>query len=94
MPERNAYFFKSFSHESRNELLKLLADHGEMTVEALTGASSITSSTVSRHLGLLKMQGVVGVRAEPPAHYYYLNETEITKRMREFLAFLNLQTKP
>lgn len=93
MPERNAYFFKSFSHESRNQLLKLLADNGEMTVEALAEASSITASTVSRHLSMLKMQGVVGVRTEPPAHYYFLNEEEIIARIREFLHYLNIEDK-
>ncbi len=90
MPERNAYFFKCFAHESRNDLLRLLAEHGEMTVEALADASSITASTVSRHLNMLKMQGVVVLRMESPSHYYSLNEDVIVQRFREFARFLNI----
>ncbi len=90
MPERNAYFFKCFSHESRNALLRLLAENGEMTVDALADASSITSSTVSRHLNMLKMQGIVDVRMDPPSHYYCLNEDVIVQRFQEFARFLNI----
>ena len=90
MPERNAYFFKCFAHESRNDLLRLLGQNGEMTVDSLADASSVTASTVSRHLNMLKMQGIVGVRMEPPSHYYYLNEDVILQRFREFAAFLGI----
>lgn len=93
MAERNAYFFKSFSHETRNELLRLLAENNEMTVDALAEAANITSSTASRHLNMLKMQGVVDARIEPPSRYYYLNSEEIIRRFREFLDFLKLGDK-
>ncbi len=90
MPERNAYFFKCFAHETRNDLLKLLAEHGEMTVESLADASHITASTVSRHLNMLKMQGIVAVRVSSPSHYYCLNKDEIERRFREFRRYLNI----
>ncbi len=93
MAERSAYFFKCFSHETRNELLRVLVENDEMTVDALAEASNITASTASRHLNMLKMQGIVGVRIEPPAHYYFLNEEEIVARFREFLEFLKLDEK-
>lgn len=88
MLQKYAYFFKCFAHPSRNELLKLLAEHGEMTVEQLADASSITASTVSRHLNLMKMQEVVEVRTDPPSHYYSLRGERIRQRFQEFLVFL------
>ncbi len=90
MPEKHAYFFKSFAHESRNGILHLLGKNGEMTVEEIAEKMEIQPSTVSRHLGQLKMQGVVGMRVEAPSHYYHLNQDIIQKKFREFLNFLNI----
>ena len=93
MAEKSAYFFKCFSHETRNQLLRLLTENDEMTVDALAEASNITASTASRHLNMLKMQGVVGVRIDPPAHYYHLDREGIIEGFREFLRFLDLNDK-
>jgi len=90
MSEEYAYFFKCFSHASRNELLRLLARHGELTVEALADESHITASTVSRHLNMLRMQGIVDVRTDPPSHYYSLNSQHIIRRLHEFAHFLGI----
>ncbi len=88
MPEKHAYFFKSFAHESRNEILHLLGQNGEMTVDEIAEKMEIQPSTVSRHLGILKMQGVVGMRVEAPSHYYSLDQETIQKRFKDFLDFL------
>jgi len=88
MEVKHAYFFKSFAHESRNEILGLLAQNGEMTVEAISKKMEIKASTVSRHLGILKMQGVVGMRVEAPSHFYFLQGEEIKQKFDNFLKFL------
>lgn len=90
MPEKSAYFFKCFSHQSRNELLRLLQENGEMTVEALAESIDISASTVSRHLSLLKMQGIVELRTESPSHYYSVNTGAIIEGFRDFLGFLSI----
>ncbi len=90
MQVKHAYFFKSFAHESRNEILHLLGKNGEMTVEEIAEKMEIQPSTVSRHLGLLKIQGVVGMRVEAPSHYYHLNQDNIHKKFQEFMQFLNI----
>ena len=91
MPTKTAYFFKCFSHQSRNELLRLLAENGAMTVESLAEATGLAPSTASRHLGLLKKEGVVDVRVESPNHYYYLKVETIIERWNEFLDFLKIE---
>lgn len=88
MPDKHAYFFKSFAHKSRNEILHLLAQNGELTVEEIAEKMEIQPSTVSRHLGILKMQGVVEMRVESPSHYYSLDQETIQKKFKEFLDFL------
>lgn len=94
MPENYAYFFKSFAHSSRNEILRLLADRGEVSVENLASAMDIADSTVSRHLGALKMQRVVRVRREGVHHYYSLDRDRIREVFDRFLAFLDGQPVP
>lgn len=91
MPEKSAYFFKCFSHQSRNELLRLLQENGEMSVEALAESIDISASTVSRHLSLLKMQGIVELRTESPSHYYSVNSEAIIEGFRDFLGFLSIK---
>ncbi len=92
MQDRYAYFFKCFSHGSRNRILRLLAANGEMSVEALAGKMQINSSTISRHLNNLKIQGVVTMRVDSPSHYYSLNKEEIKAIFGEFLSYLNIET--
>ena len=88
MHDKFAYFFKSFSHNSRNKILHLLAENHEMTVDNLGRHMQINPSTVSRHLNTLKMQGVVKMRVESPTHYYSLNKNTIEANFKEFMEFL------
>ncbi|MBF8436828.1 winged helix-turn-helix transcriptional regulator [Halanaerobiaceae bacterium Z-7014] len=91
MHDKFAYFFKSFSHNSRNKILRLLAENQEMTVDALGKEMQINPSTISRHLNTLKMQGVVQMRVDAPSHYYSINETTIINNFKEFMEFLNFE---
>lgn len=89
MPERFAYFFQSFSHPSRNKLLRILGEQGELSVEHLAAATDITDSTVSRHLSALRLQRVVKVRRDGQRHYYSLDREHIDAAFRNFLTFLD-----
>ncbi len=91
MHDKFAYFFKSFSHNSRNKILRLLAENQEMTVDALGKKMQINPSTISRHLNTLKMQGVVQMRVDAPSHYYSINETTIQNKFNEFMEYLNFK---
>ncbi len=92
MQDKYAYFFKCFSHGSKNKILHLLATHQEMTVEALADKMQINASTISRHLNNLKMQEIVSMRVDSPSHYYSLNEKEIKRKFIEFLNYLNIKS--
>ncbi len=93
MPDRHAAFFKCFSTWSRNRLLQLLAEHGELSVEELSRQLGLKEPTVSRHLQLLRLHGIVEVRAASPVHYYSVNRDLITKQFNGFLTFLGIDAK-
>ncbi len=90
MPDQYAAFFKCFCASSRNRMLRVLAQHGELSVEEIAQRVGLKEPTVSRHLQLLRLHGVVEVRPEPPMHYYSLNGDVVPRRFADFLAFLGL----
>lgn len=83
--EEFVYTFKALSHRSRLRLLELLAKRGELSVSELTEAVPREGSTVSRHLGTLKLHGLVKARQQGQARYYSLNPERIRSVFREFL---------
>ncbi len=93
MKDQYAYFFKCFSHNSKNTILYLLAQNKEMTVEELADNMEIDSSTISRHLNNLKMQDIVAMRVDSPSHYYSLKPEEIKNKFADFLSYLNIKDK-
>ncbi len=90
MPEQYAAFFKCFSTSSRNRMLQLLAQQGELSVEELARRIGLKETTVSRHLQLLGLQGIVKARPVHPARYYSLNEELVAEKFVQFLAFVGL----
>ncbi len=90
MPDQHAAFFKCFSTWSRNRMLQLLAEHGELSVEDLSHQLGLKEPTVSRHLQLLRLHGIVQVRPASPVHYYSLNGERIVTQLHSFLSFLGV----
>lgn len=89
MQDRYSYFFKCFSHKSRLQIIKLLAQKNEMSVKELAAAMEIKASTISRHLNILKLQGVLQMRVDASRHYYSLNREKIKKEFTAFTASLD-----
>ncbi|MFQ5793989.1 MAG: ArsR/SmtB family transcription factor [Candidatus Bipolaricaulia bacterium] len=88
MDEIYTYFFKSLAHRSRLKLLKLLADNEEMSVTDLTQLMDIEQSSVSRHLNILRRQGIVKVRVDGQMRYYSLNLDKIREILDKFIKSL------
>lgn len=85
MHDEYAYVFKALSHRSRLKLLRLLAMNGEMSVSELANAMPREGSTVSRHLGALRMHGLVRARQQGQSRYYSLDSQGIQEVFRRFL---------
>ncbi|MCR4404750.1 MAG: metalloregulator ArsR/SmtB family transcription factor [Candidatus Acetothermia bacterium] len=90
MYERYADLFKCFAQQSRLRLIKLLASAEELSVTELGEALGVKHSTVSKHLNLLRLQGLVKFRREGQLTYYSLNLERIAEFLEEFLEFLQV----
>lgn len=62
--------FKSLADPTRRAILERLIRDGELTVRALTDQSGVSQPAVSKHLGILKLAGLVHDRpAGRETHY-------------------------
>ncbi|HWI29220.1 MAG TPA: metalloregulator ArsR/SmtB family transcription factor [Stellaceae bacterium] len=62
--------FRSLADPTRRALFERLAREGELTVHALTEGSGVSQPAISKHLGVLKLAGLVRDRpAGRETHY-------------------------
>jgi ArsR family transcriptional regulator len=90
MPKSHAMFFKMLATRTRVQILKLLREHDDLTVDDLATRLAVTVPTVSRHLQLLRMQNLVTFKQEGQTRYYEVNVPEIAKRISLFLRELDI----
>lgn len=90
MPRTHSMFFKMLSARSRVQILKLLRNHDDLTVDDLATQLGVSVPTVSRHLQLLRMQNLVTFNQDAQTRYYQVNEAEIAKRIAAFLQDLDI----
>ncbi|WEL18603.1 MULTISPECIES: helix-turn-helix domain-containing protein [unclassified Halorhabdus] len=79
--EQQADLCTVFSNAKRLKLLDLLKDDSERTVTELQEATGIPQSTVSRHLKLMRDQGVVTKRNDGVHSYYTLSDERVATSM-------------
>jgi DNA-binding transcriptional ArsR family regulator len=90
MPQSHSMFFKMLSARTRVQILKLLRQHDDLTVDDLATRLDVTVPTVSRHLQLLRMQNLVTFKQDAQTRYYEVNENEISRRIAAFLQDLDI----
>ncbi len=61
---------KSLSDPTRRAIFERLSKDGELTVHALTDPSGVSQPAISKHLGALKLVGLVRSRREGRETYY------------------------
>ena len=62
--------FKTLADPTRRAIFERLARDGEQTVWMLTGPSGVSQPAVSKHLGVLKLAGLVRDRREGRQTHY------------------------
>lgn len=67
--------FKSLADGTRLGILLILSAHGELCVCEITGALAESQPKVSRHLALLKKQGLIQDRRQRQWVYYRLHDS-------------------
>lgn len=80
--------FASLQDERRQEILVLLYENGEMSVNALAEKMTISRSAVSHHLKQLLQIGVVAVRKDGRERHYSLSLEKIINLIGAFLSSL------
>lgn len=86
-----AELFRLLSHSDRIRLIGLLFNE-EMDVGSLAKTSRISHSSVSQHLKLMKMQGIVSERRAANHVFYSLKIPELQKLIMAAVA-IAIQTK-
>src|SRR5438132_13728542 len=64
MPDPHDILFRALADPTRRALFERLCREGEQTVGALTAQAEISQPAVSKHLGVLKLAGLVRDRPE------------------------------
>lgn len=80
-----AELLRHLSDPTRLHLLALLTD--EQDVTALTAQVSASRSSVSQHLGRLRLAGLVQARRDGRRMYYRISSDHLTALVREALGF-------
>ncbi len=70
MPAATDAIFTALADPTRRAIFERLSRHGEQTVRALTEQAGVSQPAVSKHLGVLKLAGLVRERrAGRHTHY-------------------------
>ncbi len=77
--EMQAQLCKTLSNPKRLEILDVLKDAGEVTVNALSEALEIPKANTSQHLAVLRQAGVVNSRRDGINVYYSLRSERISE---------------
>jgi len=70
MPDAHEALFRTLADPTRRALFERLCRDGEQTVGALTAGAGISQPAVSKHLGVLKLAGLVRDRPEGRLTHY------------------------
>src|SRR3954468_23379362 len=70
MPQPHDILFRSLADPTRRAIFERLCRDGELTVGALTARAGVSQPAVSKHLGVLKLAGLVRDRHEGRQTHY------------------------
>jgi DNA-binding transcriptional ArsR family regulator len=70
MPTAPNELFTALADPTRRALFERLCREGELTVRALTNQAGVSQPAVSKHLGVLKLAGLVGDRRDGRQTHY------------------------
>jgi ArsR family transcriptional regulator, virulence genes transcriptional regulator len=98
--EMQAELCKTLSNPKRLEILDVLKQQGELTVNALSELLEIPKANTSQHLAVLRTAGVVNARRDGINVYYSLRSERISdacaltrqilqERLQDQMAFMN-----
>lgn len=70
MPDAQDLLFRTLADPTRRAIFERLCREGEQTVAALTSGAGVSQPAVSKHLGILKLAGLVRDRPKGRQTHY------------------------
>jgi len=83
--KKAALILRAVNHKLRQQILKLIDEHGKMTVTELYVKLRLEQSVASQHLAILRKAGFVKTDRDGKFIYYSVN----TNRMEELNKFVD-----
>lgn len=83
--KKAALILRAVNHKLRQQILKLIDEHGKMTVTELYVKLRLEQSVASQHLAILRKAGFVKTDRDGKFIYYSVN----TNRMQELNKFVD-----
>jgi DNA-binding transcriptional ArsR family regulator len=78
MQTASAEIFKTLADPTRRAIFEQLIRDGEQTVHALTDRAGVSQPMVSKHLGTLRLAGLVGQRRQGRETHYSARPQALT----------------
>lgn len=88
-----AQVFKALADVTRQQILELLREHGEMTVNDIAAHFNLAQPTISQHLKVLKDVEAVKARKDGQKMYYRICNVKMYDAMEGFMLTYEEQTK-
>lgn len=94
MPGSTQDFVKALASETRQRMLLLFEDGGELTVGEIADRADISQSTASAHLALMRRGGILVSRRAGKAVYYRVDSSQINEHLDQIKAYLSCCCPP
>lgn len=86
--DKTAEYFKALSHPTRIKIIELLSKNDEMCVCEMMLALNLDQSHISRHLMVLRANGIVNDTRDGTKIYYNLINKDIIKIINDVKSIL------
>lgn len=77
--KKAALILRAVNHKLRQQILKLLHQHGKMTVTEIYVKLRLEQSVASQHLAILRKAGFVDTQRDGKFIYYSVNHARLTE---------------
>lgn len=85
---RSVLVLRAINHDLRQQIIKLIDDHGRLTVTEIYVKLRLEQSVASQHLALLRRSGAVNTDRDGKFIYYSVNKEridEISRLLKELV---------
>jgi DNA-binding transcriptional ArsR family regulator len=87
--KKAALILRAVNHKLRQQILKLIDEHGKMTVTELYVKLRLEQSVASQHLAILRKAGFVKTERDGKFIYYSVNTTRLEELNQFVIELLN-----